>query len=523
MKAIMSTKTPMNAGHKPAMTPDDFTPLLVSQDDAEHDRHELASPASEAGDEEEEANFSSALHRLYSTQFLSALNARTLEFGAVLILSLLYPSTLLPVSLYALVRATAAVFLSPVVGSLTDSPNRLLILRSGVAAQRLSASITCGLLLFLTFTKQYEVPLLAVLAFCAAVEKLASMLAAIAVERDWVVVLAKGHEERLRRANSGMRRIDLSCKLGAPLGIALVAALSLRAAIAVMGAIALVSLPVELVLIARVYGTTTDLHARETREAATEEEVSSPRRFILGSIASALRSTWADLRFYATHDAFLPSFSLSLLYLTVLSFGGQLIAYLGSAGFTSTSIGILRTLAAVCELSATFIAPRAIGRIGLIRTGIRALNFQFICIAAAAILLWLPDKESNSPYFLAAVILSRTALWTFDLASQQITQESVTEGGRGRFAAVEAGFQNAFELAAYAATVVFSRPEQFRYPVAVSAGSVGLATLLFSVYTRKRRGHLFHFSACVRCEKVHGRRAGGVWVAVPQEDQQEEN
>jgi iron-regulated transporter 1 len=36
------------------------------------------------------------------------------------------------------------------------------------------------------------------LSFLACVEKLSSVLNTIAVERDWVVIVAEGHEKRLR-------------------------------------------------------------------------------------------------------------------------------------------------------------------------------------------------------------------------------------------------------------------------------------------------------------------------------------
>ena len=57
--------------------------------------------------------------------------------------------------------------------------------------------------------------------------------------------------------------------------------------------------------------------------------------------------------------------------------------------------------------------------------------------------------------------------------------------------------QNAFELCSYATTIVFSRPDQFRYPVLISAVAVTIAGALYAHFVRSRRGHLLHFPACV--------------------------
>jgi iron-regulated transporter 1 len=49
------------------------------------------------------------------------------------------------------------------------------------------------------------------------------------------------------------------------------------------------------------------------------------------------RST-RDFGLYVHHPAFLPSLAGALLYLTVLSFAGQMVTYLLSAGYNATQI-----------------------------------------------------------------------------------------------------------------------------------------------------------------------------------------
>lgn len=69
---------------------------------------------------------------LYISHFLSTWNVRGFEFGAVLFLASIFPGTLLPMSVYALVRAASAIFLSPLVGRYIDSGDRLQVIRVSI-------------------------------------------------------------------------------------------------------------------------------------------------------------------------------------------------------------------------------------------------------------------------------------------------------------------------------------------------------------------------------------------------------
>ena len=64
---------------------------------------------------------------------------------------------------------------------------------------------------------------------------------------------------------------------------------------------------------------------------------------------------------------------------------------------------------------------------------------------------------------------------------------------------MEASFQNFFEVWAYASTIVFARPSQFRYPALISVIAVFVAGALYAAYSRGRRGHLLHLSLCAKC------------------------
>lgn len=58
--------------------------------------------------------------RLFLSHFLSTWNSRSFEMGAMLFIAAIFPGTLLPISVYALVRSGAAVMVSPALGSWVD-------------------------------------------------------------------------------------------------------------------------------------------------------------------------------------------------------------------------------------------------------------------------------------------------------------------------------------------------------------------------------------------------------------------
>lgn len=135
-----------------------------------------------------------------------------------------------------------------------------------------------------------------------------------------------------------------------------------------------------------------------------------------------------SIPFYFKHPVFLPSISLAILYLTVLSFSGQMIAFLVFSGYTSIHVGIARTVSTVFELSATWIAPRVMKRIGAVRGGVWFLLWQMLWLAGSV--TWFIVDENNGKHtilvtsgLVGGVVLSRIGLWGYDLCAQMIIQD----------------------------------------------------------------------------------------------------
>ena len=147
-----------------------------------------------------------------------------------------------------------------------------------------------------------------------------------------------------------------------------------------------------------------------------------------------LRDIYTAFRLYLSHRAFLPSFALACLYLTVLSFGGQMVTYLVAAGFNSFYIGLIRSISVVVELSATWIAPRVMTRISPTRAAMWFLNWQIIWLAATIGFFWSLDRPIIAASGLSAgTIISRVGLWGYDLSAQVIIQKVNSHCRKGRW------------------------------------------------------------------------------------------
>lgn len=231
--------------------------------------------------------------------------------------------------------------------------------------------------------------------------------------------------------NASMRRIDLFCKLIAPVVISFVDSYSTRVAIWAVLGLNTASVLVEYVAIAQVYRAVPalkrvpapicqDAMEDEDEDQAAQLDGSSSQR-----LSSYIRETLAPWKEYVASPVFLASFALSLLYLTVLSFGATMVTYLLQSGFSSLEVSFMRIGSVAAEISGTWTAPIVMRRIGPIRSGLWFLNWQVCCVAGASVafVFWDSTSKIVAGSLIVGVALSRIGLWGFDLSAQFLVQE----------------------------------------------------------------------------------------------------
>lgn len=338
----------------------------------------------------------------------------------------------------------------------------------------------------------------------ACIEKLAFSANTIAIERDWIIVVSDSLKVERQELNSAMRRVDLLCKLLAPIGVGLLDGYSTKIALWVVFFQNAFSVAVEYFAIASVYTAVPELaKGKEHGVASTFQHAFddgaapvSSRRAVVESAIVAFQP-WKT---YVQNPAFLASFALSLLYLTVLSFASQMTTYLLTLGFTSTHVSFMRLASVILELSATCAAPWLMSRIGSVRSGLWFINEQLISIAlAVGLFLYYYEKPMLAGATLVSgVAVSRLGLWGFDLSVQLLVQDDAPEATRGSFSAIEMSLQNVFELLSFLTTMIFYRPEDFKIPIYISAGAIATSAACFAGFVRQKRGHLLHTDKCLR-------------------------
>jgi iron-regulated transporter 1 len=191
----------------------------------------------------------------------------------------------------------------------------------------------------------------------------------LSMERDWVVTAAspEGKPYDLTQLNSSMRRIDLICKLVAPIAISvLISTTSLQIGVLIVGAMSSLSWAAEYLCARRVWQRNPRLKAAKVvlpRE--TDQNASPTGGASFFSRASRNLQTYArDFRMYFSSPVWIPSISLALLHISALAYNATFITYLLTVGFSLDVITIARAAGSVVEISSTVVTPVGIRYLG---------------------------------------------------------------------------------------------------------------------------------------------------------------
>lgn len=271
----------------------------------------------------------------------------------------------------------ASICLSSMIGAWIDrAPSRLRTLLLTISSNRGSVILAClGWIILLDSGTAIRAAISKHLVFAAVIslgimEKLSGTANMITMERDWIPILAAqnhGSAYHLTHLNAVMRRIDLICKLISPLVISLIISLtgSTTTGVMVVAAMSASSWGVEVWCARRVWHANPRLRQPRNNENAvpsqSPEPAVSPKLGWLQrarrSVAAGFRNQARSLRDYFGSNVWIPSLSLALLHLSVLSYSATFLTYLLDSGFSLILITVAGALGSVVEVSSTFIAP----------------------------------------------------------------------------------------------------------------------------------------------------------------------
>lgn len=299
----------------------------------------------------------------------------------------------------------------------------------------------------------------------------------ISVGNDWIPTLVEPKE--LAKVNSRLKQIDLLTEVLSPVLAGFLLSLS-DASNPLLGfyIVALwnvLSFIPEMFLLRLVF---------QKAESLQLKSVSGSR--LSSGIIKATLKGW---RGFSAHPSAPMMLAYALLWLSALSPHGVLLTSFLKGGWhlSEMTLGFFRGFGAIFGLAATFIFPKFVQRMGVLKA-----SFVFILLQAMMLLLAFPfyiAKTANGMVFLFLILISRIGLYGFSLGEMEIRQRTIPLGQRGQINGVAAALTSFATLILFGIGSLISTHEQFVWLVLLSILSVNLAAFVYFRWFLKSRPH----------------------------------
>jgi iron-regulated transporter 1 len=427
--------------------------------------------------------------KLYVSHFLTSWTDRVFEFSCFLLIADIFKTSLLLASIYGFATTITAILWSNYVGRLNDTTPRLHFVRMTMIVQKASIVISCILFYIILKYNYRPILLYSGIVLCGCLLKLAFVANNIAIEKDWVMVITEGDTEAMLTI---MKRIDLFCKMMAPITIGSLMAFGSSVGAIIIGVWNMISLVVEYQLVFQTYRAYPALASKDAVDERAPLVNEQQQTYNTEPPSNQVQNvTFME---FVHHRIFAASLAVSMLYLTVLSFGGIMVSYLKMMGYSDWSLGVLRAVAGIAGMASTYIVPYLSAKIGIIRAGIWALWFESFTLVPVVLSLTSWGSQSAwGPFMLfGGMSLSRIGLWVFDIAETILLQQYVDNSQIGSVSGWQHSLCNVFDLSQYVLTAIVSDPKDFAIPAFVSLLAVVGASISYTFFVKKERGHLLH-------------------------------
>ena len=306
----------------------------------------------------------------------------------------------------------------------------------------------------------------------------------VAVERDWIVVMAEAAGENkdnwLSQTNVALKQIDLTCQVVAPAVTGWVLTL-LPTGFGVLwvGLCNCLALIVEWVSMKTIASMLPMLDQAKDIVVHEEEEDNSLSE--LDSPNNDQEKTMKSLQLYFRQSMAFAGLGLALLYFNVLTFSGMMTAYLVSEGMSISTIGMWRGFSSVIGLLATFFYHQSAKMFSLQVTALWSIVWEFLCLSLTFASIFVDDKTIQLTLLIGGVIPSRIGLWVYDIAVTQLFQKSVAEMVRGQVGGTQMSLNALMEMLPFGLAFIYHKPSQFYVLIIGGYVAVAAAMLLFII------------------------------------------
>lgn len=419
--------------------------------------------------------------RLLLGRLLTRSGDQAWDFAVPIVLLKILPNHLRIAALYYLLVRLAGVILLPRVASVIDTKDRVTAVKLGLALQFVGVLLGAIGIYALwalrvpnpSFSDMSFLSTFAFLVLSGIVGSLGASLMDIAIANDLAPSVFSGNE--LARFNSHFRQVDLATEMGSPVVAGLLLAIASSTVpligFALVALWNLISFFPEYGILRSVFRERPDLQVKPLLVADSARV----------SFWTKLHSGW---RAFFREPVALVMVAYALLWLSVLSPHGVLLTAFLQDGWRLPEwmIGLFRGSGALFGLVATVLFPIALKSWSLRKASLNFLAFQTASVIGACLLFQFGDEWSQIG-FLALILLSRIGLYGFSLGEMQIRQESIDSRVRGEVN----GFANALTgiatLALFMVGAALPTTQDFKYLIYLSTACVGLALLVFSIWS----------------------------------------
>ncbi|KAL9248241.1 hypothetical protein vseg_021585 [Gypsophila vaccaria] len=432
------------------------------------------------------------LYALYANCLAGNFVEQLWNFACPASIAMIHPS-LLPVAVMGFFTKLTMMLCGPLVGKFMDHLPRVHAFNSLSSIQTVAQLVSVTMIIHAYRVPSASMssivrPWFIVLVLAGAIERLCGLALGVAIERDWLVLLAGTNRPiALAQANAVINRIDLLCEIaGASLfGILLskydpVTCLKLAAGLMIW------ALPVVVALTWLTNKLSTGVLDR-TKCPQASSECSSPlvdsdKDNLVDAGIDAIKHGWTE---YLQQPVLPASIAYVLLYFNiVLTPGGLMTAFLTQHGLSTSIIGSFSGLCAFMGVAATFISAELVRRLGILKAGAAGLIFQASLLALAVGVYWSRHFSQQTPilFFLCLIVMSRLGHMSYNVIGQQILQTGIPSSKANLIGTTEVSVASLAEFVMLGVAIIANDVSLFGYLAVLSLLSVVAAAYVFCLW-----------------------------------------